>query len=221
MGGWNSPFLSSSGRVYILGINAKKPPTCIFLANILATFNQVLHDKRTYWFRFFQRKNNFFCTRQTDGTKGGWNSTFLCSSGRVYILGIKAKKPPTCIFLANILATFNQVLHDKRTYWFRFFQRKNNFLCTRQTDGTKGGWNSPFLCSSGMVYILGIKAKKPPTCIFLANILATFNQVLHDKRTYWFRFFQRKNNFFVLGKPMGQREGEIQPFSAAVEGCIF
>ena len=40
--------LSSSGRVYILGINAKKPPTCIFLANILATFNQVLHDKRTY-----------------------------------------------------------------------------------------------------------------------------------------------------------------------------
>ena len=26
--GWNSPFLSSSGRVYILGINAKKTPTC-------------------------------------------------------------------------------------------------------------------------------------------------------------------------------------------------
>ena len=32
-------------------------------------------------------------------------------------------------------------------------------------------------------------------------------------------FFKEKTIFFILDKPMGEREGEIHPFSAAVEGC--
>ena len=33
-------------------------------------------------------------------------------------------------------------------------------------------------------------------------------------------FFKENTIFFILDKPMGEREGEIHPFSAAVEGCI-
>ena len=35
-----------------------------------------------------------------------------------------------------------------------------------------------------------------------------------------FGFLKEKSIFFILDKPMGEREGEIHPFSAAVEGCI-
>ena len=31
-------------------------------------------------------------------------------------------------------------------------------------------------------------------------------------------FFKENSIFFILGKPMGEREGEIHPFSAAKEG---
>ena len=32
--------------------------------------------------------------------------------------------------------------------------------------------------------------------------------------------FKEETIFFILDKPMGGRQGEIHPFSAAVEGCI-
>ena len=57
------------------------------------------------------------------------------------------------------------MLHDKRTYWFRFFQRKLNFLYTRQTDGRKGGWNSPFLSSKG---------RPLPPCLHLFTLFTPF-----------------------------------------------
>ena len=33
-------------------------------------------------------------------------------------------------------------------------------------------------------------------------------------------FSEKKPIFFILDKPMGEKEGEILPFSVAVEGCI-
>ena len=64
---------------YILGINVKKPPTCIFLANILATFNQVLHESIQI---FHQSQSNFDCLTCCMNRGSTWQSSTFRRSRR-------------------------------------------------------------------------------------------------------------------------------------------